>query len=38
MLSRFMQYEAFVVCGRGLEINAEGCTNIPGLYAAGSDT
>lgn len=30
----FMQYEAFV-CGRGLEINAEGCTNIPGLYAAG---
>jgi len=33
----FMQYEPFLVAGRGIEINLKGETNIEGLFAAGDE-
>jgi succinate dehydrogenase/fumarate reductase flavoprotein subunit len=33
----FMQYEPFLIGGRGIDIDADGATSIPGLYAAGDE-
>jgi succinate dehydrogenase/fumarate reductase flavoprotein subunit len=33
----FRQYEPFLIGSRGIEINRNGSTNVPGLYAAGDD-